>query len=186
MTKSNKKFSRSDITAFLALIMSISALVIGVVEARIMSEQQQIMVDQQKGAVWPYLEVKSSLAVTDSLVFSWTAENKGVGPAIVNGVNLLFKEKTIKTYSELLSLLDGLVGENNYALSKFGVDQESKSVYASGEEKTLLQITFYDPKVYFEKVGFFNLDLKYCSIYGDCWKENGKELSSETKKDDSK
>lgn len=184
MTESKKKYSRSDIASFLAVIMSVSALAIGIVEARIMADQQAIMAEQQKGSVWPYMEVKSSvLSANDSLVFGWTAENKGVGPAIVKRITLMIKEKPYYSYSNFLTAVDSIMGKDTYELNQFTMSKSIKSVYAPGDKKTLFQITFYDQDAFLKKIGYFNLSLKYCSIYGDCWRENGKEIVAKDETD---
>ena len=77
MIKSKNRFSRSDIASFLAVTLCIAALAIGIVEAKIMADQQDIMaqqqkvmIEQQKGSVWPYVEVKNSIQMENLLSFS--------------------------------------------------------------------------------------------------------------------
>ena len=89
MEEPKKKLNRSDLTSFLAFILSIAALAIGIIEARIMSQQQETMVQQQKAAVWPYLELRGGIRLTDSLFFESVAENKGVGPAVIKSMSVL-------------------------------------------------------------------------------------------------
>jgi len=77
MTKPQKKFSWSDKASYIAVLLSITALAIDIVEAKIMADQQDIMaqqqkvmVEQQKGSVWPYVEVKNSIQIENLLSFS--------------------------------------------------------------------------------------------------------------------
>ncbi|OEK04398.1 hypothetical protein [Roseivirga misakiensis] len=189
MSDQNKnRFSKSDIASALALVMSIAALGIGIIEAKIMADQQEIMADQQrvmveqqKGSVWPYVALENSLDYqADSLVISWIAENKGVGPAIVNSIDLKINEQPYNTFNALLAHMDSVMGNDKYTLTKFGVSKKTESVYAPGEKKTIFQMTVYDRNLFFEQIGYFNLTLKYCSIYGDCWGQNGSSLENET------
>ena len=52
------KFSRADVTSFIALMVSLGALFVSIYEANIMREQQMIMQSQQKTSVFPYLNGK--------------------------------------------------------------------------------------------------------------------------------
>ncbi|MFY0594467.1 hypothetical protein [Roseivirga sp.] len=188
------KFSKSDIASMLAVVLSIAALGIGIIEAKIMADQQEIMADQQrvmveqqKGSAWPYLAVESELnsiesntQQMDSIVFSWSAKNKGVGPAIVSDMNLTIHEKPYNSFKPFVDLMDSLIGDENYNLIKFGLSRKTETVYAPGEEKVLFQITFYNKDLFFKEIGFFGLKLKYCSIYGDCWGQNGTPLEEIT------
>ncbi|MBO3697008.1 hypothetical protein [Roseivirga sp. E12] len=187
MTESKKKFSRSDIASFLAVIMSVAALFIGIIEARIMAEQQEIMaqqqkvmVEQQKGAVWPYMEVKSGVTIlnqlSDSLTFNSTAENKGVGPAIVKEISIQILDKAYNDFRDFTNAMDSIMGKDKYELLQFAIRKSPNSVYKPGETRNLFSIKILDKEDFYAKIGFFNLSLKYCSIYDDCWMENGKEI----------
>ena len=179
MTEPKNKLSRSDKTSFLALLLSIAALAIGIIEARIMSKQQDTMVQQQKAAVWPYVELRSGIQVTDSLLFESEAENKGVGPAIIKEMSVEFNDQTYKDIKAFSSALDELIGKGQYSITRFGISQTTKSVYKPGESRTLLEIAIHNEEAFTEKVGYFNVNLVYCSIFDECWRENGEELSTD-------
>lgn len=187
MTASKNRFSRSDIASFLAVTLSIAALAIGIVEAQIMSEQQEIMaeqqkvmVEQQKGSVWPYVEVKSAINLTDPtsdfLVFNTSAENKGVGPAIVKEMSIQIHDKSYDDYNEFAIAMDSILGKDKYQLLQFGIIKNPNSVYKPGEKKEIFSIKILDKDEFYTKISFFKLNLKYCSIYDDCWRENGQEF----------
>lgn len=170
------KLTRADKTSFLALLLSIAALAIGVIEARIMSQQQDTMVQQQKAAVWPYVELRSGVMVTDSLLFESIAENKGVGPAIIKEMSVSIDDEVYTNISEFSNALNNLIGKDQYTITRFGISQTTKSVYKPGESRTLLEVIIHDQEAFSEKVGYFNVNLVYCSIFDECWRENGKEL----------
>ena len=183
MTESKNRFSRSDIASFLAVTLSIAALAIGIVEAKIMADQQDIMaqqqkvmVEQQKGSVWPYVEVKNSIQMENLLSFSSSAENKGVGPAIIKEIKIEMKGETYNSFDTFKTSLDSIMGEKNYELTEFGISENVNSVYAPGERETLFFFIFKDQAAFFKNIGFFSLTVTYCSIYGDCWRENGQEI----------
>lgn len=183
MSDSKSRFSRSDIASFLAVMLSIAALAIGIVEANIMADQQEIMaqqqavmVAQQKGSVWPYVEVKNDIQMKNRLFFTSSIENKGVGPAIIKEIKIEMKEKFYNSFRTFKSSLDSIIGEDKYELMDFGISGNVNSVYAPGDKETLFQISFKDQTAFLKNIGFFKLSIKYCSIYGDCWLENGQEI----------
>jgi len=176
MTEPKNKLSRADKTSLLALILSIAALALGVIETQIMSKQQDTMVQQQKAAVWPYVELKGGIELNDSLVFKTVAENKGVGPAIVKEISIDLGGKSYQDFRAFSQALDSILGKDQYSIHHFGISQRRKSVYKSGESKTLFEITLHDRKRFFEKVAYFNIHLTYCSILDECWGANGSEL----------
>ena len=176
MSENKRKLTRSDITSFLAVIFSIAALVVSMIQARIMAEQQTVMVAQQKAAVWPYVELSNGLNLTDSIVYKVVAENKGVGPAIVKDMSIAIHDEVYENFDEFSMALDSLLGREGYSVRRFGVNKSRKAVYKPSEQKTLFEVIIFDPVAYRDKVGFFNVSLTYCSIYDDCWKDNGEEI----------
>ena len=180
MSDSKKKFNRSDITAFLAVVFSVGALIVSVIQARIMSEQQTVMVAQQKAAVWPYVELSNGLNLTDSLVYTVVAENKGVGPALVKDMQIDVKGTSYNSFDGFMAAMDSLLGNENYSVTRFGVTPSKKTVYKPGEQKMLLEITIYDYPIYRDNVGYFGVSLNYCSIYNDCWKDGGEPIEPES------
>jgi len=182
MTESKKKLSRSDLASFLAVILSIAALAIGIVEAQIMADQQEIMaqqqtimVEQQKGAVWPYMEVKTNVAITGKTTIICTAENKGVGPAIVTNAKIVLGNESFNDGNEFIEGLKAILGNADFDLLDFGISPAMKPVFKSGEKKSLFKIELHNPLDY-KKVAALFLTLNYCSIYDDCWRENGTEI----------
>ena len=183
MAEDKRKISRSDITSLLAVIFSIAALVVSVIQARIMADQQTVMVAQQKAAVWPYVEVRNGLNLADSLVYSVVAENKGVGPAIVQGLSIEIQGNVYDNFDDFSKALTGLIGEEGYMVTRFGITQKRKNVYKPGESRVLFEVNIYNVDGYRDKVGSFNVNLTYCSIYDDCWFKNGKPLPPDSTTD---
>lgn len=180
MTEKKKKFSRSDIASFLAVALSLAALAIGIIETRIMAQQQEVMVEQQKGSVWPYIEVKSGITISnslsDTLTFNATAENKGVGPAIVKEIRIQIHDKAYNNFQDFTAAMDSIIGNENYELLQFAISKSPNSVYKPSEKRNLFSMRLLNKELFYSKIGFFNISLKYCSIYDDCWMENGKEI----------
>lgn len=182
MIEQNKKFSRSDMAAFLAVLLSIAALGIGIVEAKIMADQQlimaqqqEVMVEQQKGSAWPYVEVKTSMDIIGQTTIICSAENKGVGPAIITNANIMLGDKVFNDGIEFSKALESILGNSDFELLDFSTNPNNKIVFKPGEKKNFLKLVLLNP-LDFRKIGSPFLTLNYCSIYNDCWRENGSEI----------
>lgn len=182
MSESENRFSRSDIASFLAVTLSIAALAIGIVEAKIMADQQKIMAEQQtvmvaqqKGSAWPYIEVKTRLDIQGQVTIICAAQNKGVGPAIVSNANIVIGNKTFNDGIEFSKALESILGSSDFDLKSFSSSPNLKSVFKPGEQKDFLYLVLHNP-LDFKKIANVSLKLNYCSIYNDCWRENGQEI----------
>ena len=175
MEEPKKKLNRSDLTSFLAFILSIAALAIGIIEARIMSQQQETMVQQQKAAVWPYLELRGGIRLTDSLFFESVAENKGVGPAVIKSMSVLVNGQAYTDILDFTKAMNDVLGVGQFTITRFGISQ-TKSVYKPGESKRLLEVQIYNKKAFLDKIGYIPVHVTYCSIYDECWRENGADI----------
>ena len=73
-----KNLDRSDIIALIAVVMSLAAVFVSIYEARLLKDQQKLMHEQQKAAVWPY--VKKSINYSyqpDEMIISLTKQWSG-------------------------------------------------------------------------------------------------------------
>ncbi|MEL6560932.1 MAG: hypothetical protein AAFQ94_22245 [Bacteroidota bacterium] len=175
-------FSRSDLVSLGAIAISFAALGTGIIQANIMRNQQKIMDQQQKASVWPYVKAITNYEFNSVLkknVINCSLENKGVGPAIVKNLELLFDGKTYNSYEAFLNDLDSGVFSNksilNFKISK------SERVLKPGEIQPVFSLSF-DPEDFSMKdILSLNAQLQvcYCSVNNDCWRENGKEINED-------
>src|SRR5690349_4779433 len=89
--------TRSEyLVAATALVVSLSTLGVYIYQAKVMREQQHI-------SVWPCMEWN----VTNAGEFHISAQNKGVGPAIVRKVELSLDGRPLKNNRELITAVLG-------------------------------------------------------------------------------
>lgn len=97
------------VVAIAVVLISVCALFVSLMQARIMNKQYQIMEDQSKASVWPRLEVSVNVGRDPiSKVNTLNAirvRNQGVGPAIVEGIRVKAKGKYVKNWQELFQAL---------------------------------------------------------------------------------
>lgn len=169
------KLNRSDITALLALLVSLGALFVSIIEANIMRDQQRIMQSQQKASMFPYLAQRVKFELAETSAYIHTLENKGLGPAKVKTSSFRLNDEPIANYQELKEKLDALFPpETKYSISFF----DPKSYFMTAKEKiTILRVSSADPAIAATIVSgiTFEVEFCYCSIFEDCWVHDGDE-----------
>lgn len=168
--KDQSRFSRSDITAFFALVISLGALGVSIYEANILRDQQMIMRDQQKVSVLPYLVPHLNYSFSnDGNKFTYIFENKGIGPGRITSTSININNQEVSTYSEVLENLKTVIPEG----VDFGLSFKNPKNYfiSAKEEIVVLEINFPTFENDYEIVHNLDFDFEicYCSIYDDCW-----------------
>ncbi|MDB4270475.1 hypothetical protein N9896_00085 [bacterium] len=177
----NKKINIPLIIALFAVLISFLSVLLSYKETSILEEQQNLLFQQQGASVWPFLENSPVFEIGDSTaIFKYNVTNKGVGPAIIDNV--------IYTYKNIEITAWGLGLELEKAYPNLSIQQTrnanlSRQVLAPGEfinvvtirvtvkgniEGSLIDILIKISEEY-------KLTYCYCSVYGECWKVDGKD-----------
>ena len=153
--------TRSEyIVAATALVVSLSTLGVYIYQAKVMREQQHI-------SVWPCMEWN----ITNAGEFHVSAQNKGVGPAIIRKAEMSLDGRPMKNNRELITAVLG----PDWTLGFLNSSLEGR-VLIPGEE--IMPFRIPDPneaKAFDAKLRGHTLGLRitYCSVYGDCWVTDG-------------
>lgn len=176
---SKQKLDRSDLLAIIAVLVSFISLGLGVYEANIMKQETEIMLQQQKTSVWPYINNNLFLSYGENSSVLFSITNKGVGPALVNKILLKKEEEFISTnYTEVYSLFEPIfAGVNQKEDSDFPINVSTgfrdNIIISPGETVELLKIECdrfpNDTKVLSDLVRSLSIKICYSSIYGDTW-----------------
>ena len=151
--------------AGVAFFVSTATLVVYLYQARMMRAQQH-------ASVWPYLE--SSYSNVED--FRLVVRNKGVGPAIVQKVQMSLDGKPLATNADLVAAVLGPGAALGYQNS--GLEGR---VLAPGEEVILFRIPDLKAALDFQArltAHRFGLKVTYASVYGDCWLSNGSQVQT--------
>ncbi|MBK7873554.1 MAG: hypothetical protein IPJ74_24265 [Saprospiraceae bacterium] len=160
--KSTWRFSKEMIVALSANAVSIITLLIFIYQTNLMREQQHV-------AVWPCLEWLPSCC-TEEFGGYLQVENKGIGPAAVQSVNVQFKGKSVNSIDELFTMA---VGHSNFEYYTSTVESR---VLAPGEKIKMFTIPNLEWASKVDSVlrrNNFEVEICYCSVYMDCWKCRG-------------
>ncbi|MEM6410618.1 MAG: hypothetical protein AAF683_03685 [Pseudomonadota bacterium] len=158
------------------MLIAVCALISSAAAVFIAWDQGRVMRAQQHGEVYPILQVdgfSNNSATYTNLGFR--VRNSGVGPAIIESVELEFNGETVVEPSFLLSNLPG-----GYDITRAPLTGRA---LAPGEEVTPFELGWRRDQISFEQVFNFvqetqnwKLKICYCSVFKRCWQTS--EFSS--------
>lgn len=158
----------------MATIVSACALMVSVFQVQ--SERKQ-----QYASVWPNLSVsvisRLNTDSTQNTLALWVA-NKGVGPAVVEEVELWYKGQPCKDESDLREKVIGTSDDENGAINQIWAEK----VISASEEFEWIRVGGYKATEKFRqaiKSGDIQAMIRYASVYGERWEVNynrGKRL----------
>ncbi len=141
------------LVAFSAMLIGICALVVSIVEVRIMREEQ-------RANAWPRVEA----FVNTGQTYVMRLTNKGFGPALIRGLIVTVDGKPIDNWKELTYLILGDTVDFTQA-------KISDTVLAPQDDIQIFKPVFTDsiPIKLSEAGERVGIEVCYCSIYDDCW-----------------
>ncbi|MEO0449333.1 MAG: hypothetical protein AAFZ74_03320 [Pseudomonadota bacterium] len=155
-------FGRGNILGLVAIVISLSALGVSVLEVTSLK-------DQQKASVWPYLELSQNYSGQG---FQVTVANKGVGPALLGDIGFIYENQKVANSNDLDALIERVVGpERAFSYDTYRSNNASNSVLAPGEEAILFGVPWTaNTRAFVEGVGGkISVQGCYCSVYEECW-----------------
>lgn len=155
---SRKEGFFSNSVSFVAIGLSLAALVVSVLEV-------QAVRDGERAQFWPYIDVRQSYS---SAGFSIETSNKGVGPARIRHAALLLDGKPVVDLDAAIraTLADDAFSYEVYRTSKLAPGvmsaDESLSFFAvPWEPRTRKLVDAWRNRI--------DAEICYCSVYNDCW-----------------
>ncbi len=140
--------------ALAALIVSLSAMVVGIYEAALQRAHD-------RAEVWPHVEVGTFTTPKGAAV---TLENGGLGPAIIKSVVVTVDGKPRHDWPDALHALIGAVPAD-YS-NQTVVDHALRA----GEQVTIVALAAKDlPKDFWPTVQRVGVTMCYSSVFGDSW-----------------
>ena len=138
-----------------ALIVSVSAVVVGFYEAALQRKHD-------RAEVWPHLEVTTYTMPKGATL---SVENTGIGPALIKSIVVTVDGKRTHSWNEVLTALLGHAPPAPYSNSTI-----SESVLRPGEKVTLVGIPSEDmPAGFWSSVGRVGLAVCYSSVFDQSW-----------------
>lgn len=174
----SSKYSFKDPQNVIAIgvtIISLCALVVSLMQTRIMQEERELMREYSRASVWPSLELRSfkSHNTTDhsinELVFTLT--NSGVGPAIITDVKVSYNDKTVNNWWDVFEAIgipdsiDTFITNSNF----------NDRIIKIGETLEILNLNDNLPlaQAFYKNTEDLSIEIYYESIYKEKWKYDG-------------
>lgn len=170
--------------ALLAILISLVGTGVSIFESRLLREQQDLMIEEKAASVWPYVRLNmTSNQSPQAYTIGATFVNKGVGPALVGNLQLLFDGERIPG-SELFTKMKSAYPDLSLGASSLNLS-EDRMVVSPGEEKVLYSLTYVtdttQSTVLLDMMLRISVEACYCSIYGDCWSIGDNEMLATAK-----
>jgi hypothetical protein len=148
------------VVAFCAVLISLSALVVSMVEVRIMREQQ-------RASVWPRIVA----SVTNTDTFTVTVRNHGIGPALVESAVVTFDGKPEPRWGPVVRGLVGLP-EDRFDYPRGYVHSTlNGQVLLPGAAISILRVPpGPGADSASARSGRLGMEVCYCSVYHECWR----------------
>lgn len=158
------------ILTFSAIFISCLALVVSIMQTRIMQKQSH-------AAVWPRLDTGYGYG---SDYFKTMVRNQGVGPAIVTEIEYSYKDSSFQNIENLVTYFIEVESKNtqetvqiNYSYSNIAKGQ----VIGASEVIEIFKTTDSTSVAIIKKyLSETNISLDYCSIYETCWRMQHEEI----------
>ncbi len=156
-------------------ILSVSAILIGLMTLVVYFIQTRLIIDQQHAGVWPCIELSGTndfKGTKDKESFSVNVMNKGIGPALIKKVEIKYRGKVFNDFGDVFR---EATGSSNFINSSL----EGRTM-ASNEVIQPVQIPLSIEGHKFAQV-FYHRDttqvkIYYQSVYGKCYVSSGFEV----------
>ncbi|MEM6724714.1 MAG: hypothetical protein AAF598_11785 [Bacteroidota bacterium] len=154
-------FNSNTVIAISALIVSLCALIVSVLEVRYMRSQQ-------KATLWPYVQVGLTY---NSDGFGIYADNMGTGPAIIDGMEVW---KGNRYFNGIDDMIDGLMPEGHQiTYSIYKVASFNGTVLPAEQSRRIFFVTWNEETRRLSKLmQGVEFQVRYCSVLDDCWLTN--------------
>jgi len=173
--KINRRIDRSLIVALVAVAISLIGTLVSIYEARVLREQQNLLVEQKSASAWPYLQggPNTNYAGDSVATIAYEIENKGVGPAILADFHCFFNDKEFTINNMAKGIREEV--DSFFIVSKIQNSFLDSTVIQPGEIITVFTLRL-DTKLDKSHIWIasdiadrLSVEGCYCSVYGDCW-----------------
>ena len=153
-------------------ILSVSAIMIGLMTLIVYFIQTRLIIDQQHAGVWPCIELSGtndSKGTTNKEFFRVNVINKGIGPALIKKVEIKYKGKI---YHELTDIFHEAIKSGCNVVHN-GLEGRTM---ASNETIHPIEIPFSVEGHKFAQLFYGDstqIKIYYQSVYGKCFVSSG-------------
>ncbi|MEO1436124.1 MAG: hypothetical protein AAFV80_11355 [Bacteroidota bacterium] len=154
-------FNSNTVIAISALVVSLCALIVSVLEVRYMRSQQ-------KATLWPYVQVGLTY---NSEGFGIRASNMGTGPAVIDGLEVW---KGNRYYAGIDDMINDLLPEGHQVTySIYKTSSFNGTVLPAEQERLIFSVPWNaETRILSQQMMGVQFQVRYCSVLDDCWLTN--------------
>ncbi len=163
-----------DITASVcAMIVSFASLYLAIHHGHVMQQMAEANARMVTATSWPRVSYSSSNVDEHGQpsLIRFTLTNKGIGPASVDGMEVNYDGKPVKSVNALLKECCGTGGGSPGLVSRLST--VNGEILRPGEEKHFLHINKSDDAALWARVNELptkiSVKVCYCSVFDECW-----------------
>ena len=140
--------------AFAALVVSVSAVVVGLYEAALQRRHD-------RAEVWPRVEISTFVVPQGAAL---RLDNTGIGPALVKSITVTVDGKMQRNWDEALTVLFG------HAPPAHSSSTVTEHALRAGDQVTIVGIGKADlPPNFWQWVSRVSVRVCYSSVFGESW-----------------
>jgi hypothetical protein len=155
-------------------ILSVCAILIGVMTLIVYFVQTRLLMEQQHAGVWPCIQISGTndyQGTKDKEYFTVNIDNKGIGPALIKKVEIKFQGKTYNNFSEVFEIYTKSSNYVNSSLEGRTISSEEIvnpiKIPLSVEGHKFAQLFYHS-----DSLGL-QVKIYYKSVYGKCFVSSG-------------
>jgi len=153
-------------------VISLCALVVSLMQTRIMMEERALQHEYSRAAVWPRLGFGLAKGHNNDgsiAMLSLMLVNSGVGPAIITDVKVTYKGEIVKDWRDLFK-----IQEIPDSIMKRGIVNRklNLNIVKIGETMEILNLNDNLPlaQAFYDRYDDLSIDIYYESIFKEKWK----------------
>lgn len=153
--------------AVAALVVSISAVAVGLYEAALQRRHD-------RAEVWPHVEITTFTSLNGATL---SVENTGIGPALIKSVVVTVDGKRTRDWNEVLTALLGHTPPQPFSNSTI-----AESALRPGNKVTLVGLPNGDmPPGFWSAIGRVGLAICYGSVFDEFWQLSDSAIGHRTR-----
>lgn len=175
------KISFEKASTLLVIVASLGSLFIIYRQTNLMDKQFKLQRLEQHKSVLPYLSLFNT---SNSDFYSYTLANKGIGPALINEINITYKDSTYEDH-DLRSFFNAVIKKEDSIFSNYndiGHSSISKGMLIPSSQTTRMITHDSEDRNKIKHLrDWFNrkvdIEIVFSSIYGEKWVINNHQNS---------
>lgn len=170
------KISFEKATTLLVIIASLGSLFIIYRQTNLMSQQFELQRLEQHKSVLPYLSLYNT---SNNNLYAFSMANKGIGPALINEINITYKDSTYKNH-DLRKFFNNVIKKEDSLFKDYSdighSSIRSGMLIPANQSTNMIVHNVKNSKKIKSLRSWFNnkveIEIVFSSIYGETWVVN--------------